>query len=289
MELTCQVVGNSATGVVAFDVPDLYRGRVEYSAEYEKGAWRITQFRLPVHHWIFSRVSEDEWKWFDFFGDVDDNERFPPIESVSGKFLFEGRPASEGRIEFLHTEAPRPHRFPVSPRVECDQNGDFTARLPRGSYAVRLLTKELGAAHLYAARDGSPLVIEVSEGDNHVVLDTIAKEYLPEASAKASPPVAINDTRSSGSAETEPVRISPQPRVELPEKRRLKIPPEWEGLNSVPFDELKELPEPEFPDVDIDVDMVDTKTEPFTPSEERPKREFTLPPNWPGRGAQRRE
>lgn len=61
-DLTCQVKGDAATGVVSFEAKDLYQGRVEYTARRSGKAWRVTEFRLPGHKIRLSRSADGKWK-----------------------------------------------------------------------------------------------------------------------------------------------------------------------------------------------------------------------------------
>jgi len=44
---TCKINDDSATGTVAFEAPDIYKGQVNYVARKHNGKWRIEEFHLP--------------------------------------------------------------------------------------------------------------------------------------------------------------------------------------------------------------------------------------------------
>lgn len=47
-DFTCEIEGDTATGTVSFEVPELYRGKVDYMAHRNDGKWRITEFSMPA-------------------------------------------------------------------------------------------------------------------------------------------------------------------------------------------------------------------------------------------------
>jgi len=57
-DLTCEIEGVTATGTVSFEVPELYRGKVDYVARRDDGAWQITEFAMPA---FGVRLVCDEW------------------------------------------------------------------------------------------------------------------------------------------------------------------------------------------------------------------------------------
>ena len=48
-ELTCAVEGDTAKGTIAFEVPKLYAGKVDYVARKAGGKWRIEEFHVPAY------------------------------------------------------------------------------------------------------------------------------------------------------------------------------------------------------------------------------------------------
>jgi hypothetical protein len=60
-DCTCNADGDKATGVVSFTVPELYQGKVQYSARREKGKWRIVEFRMPANGIRIVRMDDGKW------------------------------------------------------------------------------------------------------------------------------------------------------------------------------------------------------------------------------------
>jgi hypothetical protein len=59
-DVTMKVDGDSATGTIAFAVPKLYTGRVEFVARRSEGKWQIDEFHLP-NYGITVRREGDRW------------------------------------------------------------------------------------------------------------------------------------------------------------------------------------------------------------------------------------
>lgn len=60
-EFTCEIDGESATGEVAFQAPELFAGRVEYVALKEDDRWRITEFLVPAYEIHLQREEDGTW------------------------------------------------------------------------------------------------------------------------------------------------------------------------------------------------------------------------------------
>lgn len=61
-ECVCEVEGNVASGTVAFKVPQLYQGKVDYVARRIEGKWFITEFIMPAHGVHVVRSDDGRWK-----------------------------------------------------------------------------------------------------------------------------------------------------------------------------------------------------------------------------------
>jgi hypothetical protein len=166
--VTCNVVGRAATGEFSFQVPEIGKGTVQYSANHEAGNWQITEFRLPTHNWRFQLAESGKWKWFDHFGDTNDPERFQPLQHVTGHVKFKGEPLSNTRIHFVHLNAPEVRYFTL-PLPKTDTVGKFATRLPVGTYAISVRNDA-------KPRDGSRMLVKVGEGENHFVFDLVETE-----------------------------------------------------------------------------------------------------------------
>jgi len=59
-DVPMKVDGDSATGTIAFAVPKLYTGRVEFVARRSDGKWQIDEFHLP-NYGITVRREKDRW------------------------------------------------------------------------------------------------------------------------------------------------------------------------------------------------------------------------------------
>ncbi len=61
-DVTCNLADDDhASGTFAFQVEDLFRGKIQYSAEKRNDKWVITEFRLPLHFASLKRGSEGKW------------------------------------------------------------------------------------------------------------------------------------------------------------------------------------------------------------------------------------
>jgi hypothetical protein len=61
-DITCEVAGDKATGVVSYKVPDLYLGKVNYVAQRKDNAWQITEFSMPAHKINIVRGDHGLWQ-----------------------------------------------------------------------------------------------------------------------------------------------------------------------------------------------------------------------------------
>jgi hypothetical protein len=61
-EFTCEVDGDTAKGTVAFEVPELYRGKFEYVARRSRGNWAITETAMPANGIHVVRDQQGKWK-----------------------------------------------------------------------------------------------------------------------------------------------------------------------------------------------------------------------------------
>jgi len=61
---TCDITGDTASGVVKFESAGLWRGRVEYRAEKRIGVWTITEFRLPASRMGVRLGAKGRWRFF---------------------------------------------------------------------------------------------------------------------------------------------------------------------------------------------------------------------------------
>jgi hypothetical protein len=60
-KLTCDVKGDTARGVVSFEVPKLYAGQADYAARKVDGAWHIVEFAM--HAYAIHIVLGEDGKW----------------------------------------------------------------------------------------------------------------------------------------------------------------------------------------------------------------------------------
>jgi hypothetical protein len=58
---TCKVTDDTATGFVAFEVKNGYRGKVQYRAKRTDGKWAIEEFQMPNWGLKLTRVTNGEW------------------------------------------------------------------------------------------------------------------------------------------------------------------------------------------------------------------------------------
>jgi hypothetical protein len=56
------VEGDTASGTVKFEVPDLYAGQVAFEALRSDGEWTITQFKLPAYDVHISLNDRGLWE-----------------------------------------------------------------------------------------------------------------------------------------------------------------------------------------------------------------------------------
>ena len=61
-DCSCEVNGDTAKGTVSFEVPDLYRGKVDYVAERKDDAWRIHEFVMSAYGIHIVRNAEGRWE-----------------------------------------------------------------------------------------------------------------------------------------------------------------------------------------------------------------------------------
>ena len=61
-DVTCEVNGQTATGVVSFEVPDLYKGNVKYRAEKDGAKWKIVEFEMPARKVRIVRGKKNRWQ-----------------------------------------------------------------------------------------------------------------------------------------------------------------------------------------------------------------------------------
>ena len=59
---TCEVQGDTATGVVSYKVPKLYQGQIEYVAKRKGDTWEITEFIMPVRKIHVVRSKKGAWE-----------------------------------------------------------------------------------------------------------------------------------------------------------------------------------------------------------------------------------
>lgn len=60
-DLTCEVKGDVATGVVSYEAKGVYKGRAEYTARRSDKGWRIEEFRLPGYKLRLTRGEDGKW------------------------------------------------------------------------------------------------------------------------------------------------------------------------------------------------------------------------------------
>jgi len=61
-DFTCKIEGGAAAGIVSFKADNVYRGRVEYTANKTNDKWQVVEFRLPGHKVKFTRGQDGKWK-----------------------------------------------------------------------------------------------------------------------------------------------------------------------------------------------------------------------------------
>ncbi len=61
-KMHCKVEGDRATGTVHFEVPDLYRGKVDFVARQHDGKWRIEEFSMPARKIHIVRDEQGTWR-----------------------------------------------------------------------------------------------------------------------------------------------------------------------------------------------------------------------------------
>ena len=59
---TCEVNGDTAKGTVSFEVPELYRGKVDYAAKRKDGTWQIQEFIMSAYDIHVIRNEEGKWQ-----------------------------------------------------------------------------------------------------------------------------------------------------------------------------------------------------------------------------------
>jgi len=60
-KFTCDIEGETAKGTVSFEVPKLYRGKVDYVAHRKNDAWRIDEFIVPAYGIHIVRDAKGKW------------------------------------------------------------------------------------------------------------------------------------------------------------------------------------------------------------------------------------
>ena len=60
-DISCEVDGDTARGSVTFHVPNLYEGKLDYIAERQDEAWRITELLMPAHGIHIARGENGLW------------------------------------------------------------------------------------------------------------------------------------------------------------------------------------------------------------------------------------
>jgi hypothetical protein len=160
---TCEADGETAKGSASFKVPGLWEGKVQYAAERVDGRWRIMELQMPIHRWRFVHTEAGRWKWLTLFGDAEDLSRqFGRVsgEPILGKITLDGKPLSEGSIEFLHTVDV------FFSKIGDIHNGTCGVELPMGSYYVAIHHSDPEVPKKYRRPDQSGLMIEIKEGNN---------------------------------------------------------------------------------------------------------------------------
>jgi hypothetical protein len=61
-KLTCDVKGDTATGVVSFEAPKLYAGQADYVARKRDGVWQIEEFALPEYDIRIKLADDGKWR-----------------------------------------------------------------------------------------------------------------------------------------------------------------------------------------------------------------------------------
>ena len=140
---TCEISGGNATGVVAYKVPELFKGELHYKAvRIKSGAateWEFVEFSLPIHQWAFRRQpTESKWTWHSSLGIVD-LENGPERFEISGRLLQDGAPIPSKNLRFYHNADP----FGTTGYGQTDQDGNFTIRVPKGEYSLIITVDEL--------------------------------------------------------------------------------------------------------------------------------------------------
>ncbi len=158
--VTCNVDGNSASGEVTFEVPDVYGGKFSYVARRTGDSWRITEFRLPARSWRFVLDDDGTWKATDRWGRLDDRDRFPKSQAVTGTVTVNERPVNDARVSFYHEADPTL----VLLRGRTDEKGEYAIDLPVGKYYVAIRVEGLEGKHEEPHKSG--LVVEVADGPN---------------------------------------------------------------------------------------------------------------------------
>jgi hypothetical protein len=172
--LTCDLEGATASGKFSFEVPELCRGTFEYSAVRVGSQWQITEFRMPAHDWSFVRRDDGRWSWCDFFGDVDAENRFLPRHAVTGQVLLDGEPLSGANVRLTHIAAVTVPQAPTQ-REKTNPQGRFSMSLPGGTYSIDVHRSRPPLTRgNYRTRDGSELLVDIGEGENHLMLNLVS-------------------------------------------------------------------------------------------------------------------
>lgn len=61
-DCSCEVNGDTATGTVSFEVPELYRGNVDYVATRVGEVWEIQEFIMSAYHIHLVRNADGKWE-----------------------------------------------------------------------------------------------------------------------------------------------------------------------------------------------------------------------------------
>jgi len=170
--ITCDITGDVATGVISFHVPRLYQGDILYKAELREGtSWEIVEISLPYHQWTFQRDEEGRWRWTDAFGDAASPNRCPPKHRVTGDVKLNGRLLTSGRLEFFHEAYPE---WPFDPYVlfaPISSYGTYRINLPPGNYSVRVRDSLDGVPSRYSRLDSARLRVTIPESGTTTVYD----------------------------------------------------------------------------------------------------------------------
>lgn len=176
-DFRCEIDGDTASGEVAFESVDLYKGEFAFVAKRKGEAWQITRFSLPGRGWEFERQANGSWKGTDRFGSLADQKRYPKRHPVTGSLEIAGQRLPKERLRLFHRKDPT-----LGPNsVLTDENGEFALSMPPGEYYVSLYDRALlpgrtakpdapKIPEVYLEPRTSPLRIEIKSGANEFQL-----------------------------------------------------------------------------------------------------------------------